>query len=97
MLPPGFEPGSKPREGLMIGHYTTGAKNIYPPEETWIIVSSCPSFILSSIGKGLSFSITITVSGFRSVFLRTSFIVAPSSAVSSFVSLVRDSFILIFT
>jgi hypothetical protein len=25
MLPSGFEPESKPREGLMIGHYTTGA------------------------------------------------------------------------
>jgi hypothetical protein len=25
MLPSGFEPESKPREGFMIGHYTTGA------------------------------------------------------------------------
>ena len=35
MLPPGFEPESKPREGSMIGRYTTGAKNIfYPPDAT---------------------------------------------------------------
>ena len=26
MLPSGFEPESKPREGFMIGRYTTGAK-----------------------------------------------------------------------
>ena len=26
MLPSGFEPESEPREGSMIGHYTTGAK-----------------------------------------------------------------------
>jgi hypothetical protein len=25
VLPSGFEPESKPREGFMIGHYTTGA------------------------------------------------------------------------
>ena len=24
--PPGFEPGSEPRQGSMIGHYTTGAE-----------------------------------------------------------------------
>ncbi len=28
MLPSGFEPESKPREGFMIGHYTTGATQI---------------------------------------------------------------------
>ena len=28
VLPPGFEPGSKPREGFMIGHYTKGAQGL---------------------------------------------------------------------
>ena len=28
MLPSGFEPESKPREGFMIGHYTTGAYGV---------------------------------------------------------------------
>lgn len=27
MHPPGFEPGSKARKALMIGHYTTGASD----------------------------------------------------------------------
>ncbi len=34
MLPSGFEPESKPREGLMIGRYTTGAEINYPPDAT---------------------------------------------------------------
>ena len=28
MLPSGFEPESKPREGFMIGRYTTGANTV---------------------------------------------------------------------
>jgi hypothetical protein len=28
MLPPGFEPESEPREGSMIGRYTTGAEKL---------------------------------------------------------------------
>jgi hypothetical protein len=36
VLPSGFEPESKPREGFMIGRYTTGARLFifYPPEAT---------------------------------------------------------------
>lgn len=35
MLPSGFEPESKPREGFMIGRYTTGAETFfYPPDAT---------------------------------------------------------------
>ncbi len=55
MLPSGFEPESKPREGLMIGHYTTGALNKtfnYPPLVTSTSVTCCPSFNTSSIGTG---------------------------------------------
>ena len=31
MLPSGFEPESKPREGFMIGRYTTGASTFSYP------------------------------------------------------------------
>ena len=57
MLPSGFEPESKPREGFMIGHYTTGANKtflifFYPPEATRTATSS-PSFSSTAvIGTG---------------------------------------------
>ena len=34
MLPPGFEPGSEPRKGTMLGLYTTGAQ-LRKNEETF--------------------------------------------------------------
>jgi hypothetical protein len=30
VLAPGFEPGSKPREGFMMGHYTMRATRVPP-------------------------------------------------------------------
>ena len=33
---PGFEPGSQPRQGCMIGHYTIGA-GIHPKANLYII------------------------------------------------------------
>ena len=55
MLPSGFEPESKPREGLMIGRTTLREqiKTHHPPEVTSTSVNDCPSLIISSNGTGL--------------------------------------------
>ena len=69
----------------------------YPPEDTWIIVSSWLSLRLSSIGIGLSLFITISVSGLRLIFLSRSSIVDPFSRFTSFILFILDNLTFIFT
>ena len=96
VLPSGFEPESTAREAVMIGGYTTGAIKDYPPEETCSIVSVCPSVRTSSIGTGVLLLMTISVSGFRLIFLRRSITVDLGFSWISFVSCVRDMVMVTF-
>ena len=91
VLPSGFEPESKPREGLMIGRTTLREQYVfYPPEATCIIVISWLSYSMSSIGMGLLLLITIRVFGLSLIFFSKYSTVDPVSTLIFLVSLVLD-------
>jgi hypothetical protein len=99
MLPSGFGPESTAREAVMIDRTTPREQNesFYPPEKTCIIVSSCLSSKLSSIGTGILLLITTTVSGLIFNLFKRSITVDPFSNSISFSSFVLETLTFIFT
>ena len=60
----GFEPESKPRKGLMIGRYTTGARlNLSSPERIRTSVASSKASMIDHYTTGLTIIYSVMSSG----------------------------------